>query len=112
MRTSRASSRKCPTTVIACGLSRWGACRSSDQWKGAPADRTGMGGPILFSVPMPPDFVVAGSNAAADAIHGITPNYATAILDRDGRTLIQGQPLCRPLVGGPANLSWADKSLG
>jgi PKD repeat protein len=61
-------------------------------------------GNVLFSAPIPTDFVVPGAGALNP--DGKTPNYATAILARDSRTLIQGQPMARCTQGGTATIWW------
>jgi len=51
---------------------------------------------VLFSGPIPSDYVIPGASG-----HD-TPNYAGAILQKDRRTIVQGQPLTRCTSGGPA----------
>jgi len=61
-------------------------------------NRLDTSGPVLFSVPIPDDFVVHPGNWI-----GGTPNAALAALMPDGRTVVQSQPFARPEVGGPAS---------
>jgi hypothetical protein len=53
-------------------------------------------GAMLYSVPIPRDFVVPGASPSS------TPNYAAAILLSDGRTLRQSQPFTRCTPGDAA----------
>ena len=66
---------------------------NSDGWSGG--DRCAPG-QLLYSVPMPADFVVPGATPVN------TPNNAAAILMPDGRTIRQNQPFTRCAAGGPA----------
>ncbi len=61
------------------------------------ADRCDTTGPVLFSVPIPKDFVVAGTWP-----DNVTPNSCVSILSADGRTVIQTQPFARCTAGMPA----------
>src|SRR3989442_6240854 len=75
-----------------------------------PEDKTGDGVPdVLFSAPIPTNFVVYGSNDTRNP-HGRTPNYATAILDTDNVTLYQGQPFARCTANGNATIWWFQKN--
>src|SRR5438309_8484176 len=62
---------------------------NSDAWSGG--SRCNAQGKVLFSAPIPTNFVVPGAGSGNP--DGTTPNYATAILAADGHTLIQGQPM-------------------
>lgn len=52
-------------------------------------------GAYLYSIPMPANYVIPGAGP------NDTPNYASAALMPDGRTIAQGQPLTRCTTGGP-----------
>jgi len=65
---------------------------NSDAWSGK--SRCNREGGLLFSGPMPANFVIPGAG------NGNTPNYAGAILKKDGHTIVQGQPLARCTAGG------------
>lgn len=80
---------------------------NDDAWGTVPGRCNAEGG-ALFSAPIPNDFIVLGSGMGGP--HGNTPNYATAILDADGRTLIQGQPFARCSAGGAATIWWAQRN--
>ena len=71
---------------------------NSDAWGGG--SRCDAQGGVLFSAPIPPDFVVPGAKP------GDTPNFATAILMADGHTLVQGQPMARCTANGTATMWW------
>jgi hypothetical protein len=77
---------------------------NSDAWGGG--SRCNAEGPVLFSAPIPTNFVVPGAGSGNP--DGTTPNYATAILAADGHTLIQGQPMARCSAGGNATMWWWD----
>jgi hypothetical protein len=62
-----------------------------DDW-GAGA-RCAAQGPVVFSAPIPSDFVYAGNHQGNP--DGDTPNAAAAILAADGHTIIQTQPFAR-----------------
>lgn len=66
---------------------------NNDGWGGGDRKSKQSATPI-HTVPCPTDFFVAGNREGSP--HGTTPNYATAFLMRDGRTLAQGQPICIP----------------
>jgi hypothetical protein len=72
---------------------------NGDGWSGG--SRCAPQGAVLFNAPIPSNFVVPG------AIPTDTPNYATAILMPDGRTLTQGQPFARCTASGDATMSWS-----
>ncbi len=57
-------------------------------------DRCVIEGPLLFSAPVPVDFIV--SPATWD---GLTPNSGLAVLLKDGRTIKQTQPFARCVAG-------------
>ena len=63
-------------------------------WSGT--SRCAATGAKLYSLPIPSDFIVRGGGA------GDTPNFAAAVLDTDGRTLRQPQPLAHCSAGGIA----------
>src|SRR2546422_1727113 len=75
-----------------------------DAWSGG--SRCDAQGGVLFSGPIPTNFVVPGAGSGNP--DGTTPNYATAILAADGHTLIQGQPMARCTAGGTATMWWWD----
>src|SRR5205809_5381359 len=75
---------------------------NSDAWSGG--SRCNPQGGVLFSAPIPTDFVVPGAGSGNP--DGTTPNYSTAILAADGHTLIQGQPMARCSAGGTATMWW------
>src|SRR5207245_4061728 len=66
---------------------------SSDAWTGR--SRCDIQGGVLFEAPIAAGFVVPGASV------GSTPNHAVAILDADGKTLIQGQPYTHCTADGP-----------
>jgi hypothetical protein len=72
---------------------------NDDTWSGA--SRCSIEGGSLFEAPIPPDFVVPPARP------GWTPNFATAILAGDNRTLIQGQPMARCSPGSDATIWWS-----
>jgi hypothetical protein len=72
---------------------------NDDAWNGG--SRCGVEGGALFEAPLPADFVVPPARP------GWTPNFATAILAGDARTLIQGQPMARCTEGGDATIWWS-----
>src|SRR5256712_6524811 len=76
---------------------------NGDAWSGR--SRCNAQGPVLFSAPIPTNFVVPGAGSGNP--DGTTPNYATAILAADGHTLIQGQPMARCTAGGTATMMWS-----
>jgi hypothetical protein len=57
-------------------------------------DRCSKEGPLLFSAPIPDDFIVNKANW-----DGTTPNSGLAILMPDGRTIKQTQPFSRCIAG-------------
>jgi len=75
---------------------------NNDAWGGG--SRCNAEGGVLFSAPIPTNFVVPGAGSGNP--DGTTPNYATAILAADGHTLIQGQPMARCSAGGTATMWW------
>jgi len=75
---------------------------NGDAWSGG--SRCNAQGGVLFSAPIPTDFVVPGAGSGNP--DGTTPNYSTAILAADGHTLIQGQPMARCSAGGTATMWW------
>lgn len=79
---------------------------NADAWDGG--TRCDVQGGVLFSAPIPPNFVVPGAGSGNP--DGTTPNYATAILAADGHTLIQGQPMARCTAGGNATMWWSQQS--
>src|SRR5256712_2661388 len=62
-------------------------------------------GPVLFSAPIPPNFVVPGAGSGDP--DGTTPNSARGILAADGDTLIEGQRMARCTAGGTATMMWS-----
>src|SRR5438128_8264244 len=80
--------------------------QNSDAWSGG--SRCNAQGGVLFSAPIPTDFVVPGAGSGNP--DGTTPNYATAILAADGHTLIQGQPMARCTAGGTATMMWSQEN--
>src|SRR5207249_3579962 len=79
---------------------------NGDAWGGG--SRCNAQGGVLFSGPIPTDFVVPGAGSGNP--DGTTPNYATAILAADGHTLIQGQPMARCTAGGTATMMWSQQN--
>jgi len=79
---------------------------NGDAWGGG--SRCNAQGNILFSAPIPTNFVVPGAGSGNP--DGTTPNYATAILAADGHTLIQGQPMARCTAGGTATMMWSQQN--
>ncbi len=71
---------------------------NGDGWSGG--SRCRAQGGVLFSGPIPGDFVVPGAS------HSSTPNFATAILMPDNHTLAQGQPMARCTANGTATMMW------
>ena len=71
---------------------------NSDAWTGR--SRCDIQGGVLFEAPISPGFVVPGANPT------FTPNHAVAILDADGKTLIQGQPYTHCTADGPITMWW------
>ena len=80
--------------------------KNNDAWSGG--SRCNAQGGVLFSAPIPTDFVVPGAGSGNP--DGTTPNYATAILAADGHTLIQGQPMARCTTGGIATMMWSQQN--
>src|SRR5437867_4458598 len=80
--------------------------KNNDAWSGG--SRCNAQGGVLFSAPIPTDFVVPGAGSGNP--DGTTPNYATAILAADGHTLIQGQPMARCTAGGTATMMWSQQN--
>lgn len=76
--------------------------QNNDAWGGG--SRCAAQGGILFSGPIPANFVVPGAGP------GNTPNYATAVLSQDNHTLVQGQPMARCTAGGTATIMWSQSS--
>src|SRR5881628_2079573 len=74
---------------------------NSDAWTGR--SRCDPQGGVLFEAPIPAGFVVDGATLTS------TPNHAVAILDADGKTLIQGQPYTHCTADGPVTLWWFQK---
>ena len=58
-------------------------------------DRCPAEGPVLFSAPIPPDYVINSDNWL-----GLTPNSGLAVLMPDGVTIKQTQPFARCEEGG------------
>src|SRR5213080_3549434 len=75
---------------------------NSDAWTGR--SRCDIQGGVLFEAPISPGFVVVGANST------FTPNHAVAILDADGKTLIQGQPYTHCTADGPVTMWWFQKA--
>src|SRR2546426_2545106 len=75
---------------------------NSDAWTGR--SRCDIQGGVLFEAPISPGFVVAGANPP------FPPNHAVAILDADGKTLIQGQPYTHCTADGPITMWWFQKA--
>jgi len=71
---------------------------NSDAWTGR--SRCDIQGGVLFEAPITAGFVVPGASV------GSTPNHAVAILDADGKTLIQGQPYTHCTADGPVTMWW------
>jgi len=80
---------------------------NGDAWDKVPG-RCDVQGSVLFSAPIPTDFVVPGNGGGNP--HGTTPNYATAILAANGHTLYQGQPFARCSAGGNATIMWSQST--
>ncbi len=66
---------------------------NGDAWSGG--SRCAAQGGVMFSAPLPPDYVIPGASGSD------TPNYAAAILTADGNSYIQGQPLTHCTPGSP-----------
>ncbi len=79
---------------------------NGDAWGGG--DRCDVQGGVLFSAPIPPNFVVPGAGSGNP--DGSTPNYATAILASDNHTLIQGQPMARCTADGNVTMWWSQEN--
>src|SRR5207237_8503362 len=62
--------------------------KNNDAWSGG--SRCNAQGGVLFSAPIPPDFVVP--RAGSGNPDRTTPNYATALLPADGHTPTPGHP--------------------
>src|SRR5207247_3144044 len=67
---------------------------------GSGRSRCDIQGGVPFEAPISPGFVVPGANPT------FTPNHAVAILDADGKTLIQGQPYTHCTADGPVTMWW------
>ena len=67
---------------------------NGDAWSGG--TRCDAQGALLFNLPMPLDYVIAGASA------GDTPNGSSAAIMAHGRTIKQTQPLTRCTFGGIA----------
>src|SRR3989449_2551259 len=76
---------------------------NGDAWSGR--SRCNAPGPVLFSAPIPTNFVVP--RAGSRNPDGTTPNYATAILAAGGHTLIPSQTMARCTAGGTATMMWS-----
>src|SRR5947209_5835268 len=74
---------------------------NSDAWTGR--SRCDIQGGVLFEAPIAAGFVVPGADPT------FTPNHAVAILDADGKTLIQGQPYTHCTADGPVTMWWFQK---
>src|SRR2546430_2916528 len=79
---------------------------NGDAWDGG--SRCDVQGGVLFSAPIPPNFVVPGAGSGNP--DGSTPNYATAILAADNHTLIQGQPMARCTEDGNVTMWWSQEN--
>ena len=79
---------------------------NGDAWGGG--SRCDVQGGVLFSAPIPPNFVVPGAGSGNP--DGSTPNYATAILAADNHTLIQGQPMARCTEDGNVTMWWSQEN--
>jgi len=79
---------------------------NGDAWDGG--SRCDVQGGVLFSAPIPPNFVVPGAGSGNP--DGSTPNYATAILAADNHTLIQGQPMARCTADGNVTMWWSQEN--
>src|SRR5256884_8624279 len=79
---------------------------NGDAWNGG--SRCSAQGGVLFSAPIPTNFVVPGAGSGNP--DGTTPNYSTAILMADGHTLVQGQPMARCTSGGTATMMWSQQN--
>lgn len=80
---------------------------NDDAWSTVPGRCNAEGG-VQFSAPIPSGFIVLGNGGGNP--HGTTPNYATAILDADGVTLIQGQPYAHCTADGAATIWWFQRN--
>ena len=67
-------------------------------------DRCVVEGGLLFSAPIPTDFVINKNNWL-----GATPNAGLAVLMPDGRTIKQTQPFTRCIIGGDATSEYVFK---
>jgi hypothetical protein len=74
---------------------------NSDAWTGQ--SRCDIQGGVQFEAPIPAGFIVPGATPTS------TPNHAVAILDADGKTLIQGQPYTHCTAEGPVTIWWFQK---
>src|SRR5256885_884827 len=74
---------------------------NADAWTGR--SRCDIQGAVQFEAPIPAGFIVEGATLTS------TPNHAVAILDADGKTLIQGQPYTHCTTDGPVTLWWFHK---
>ncbi|HEX9244831.1 MAG TPA: hypothetical protein VGA35_01600, partial [bacterium] len=80
--------------------------QNGDGWGGG--SRCSAQGGVLFSAPIPTNFVVPGAGSGNP--DGTTPNYAAAIVMADGHTLAQGQPMARCSAGGTATMMWSQQN--
>ncbi len=80
--------------------------QNGDGWGGG--SRCNAQGGVLFSAPIPSNFIVPGAGSGNP--DGTTPNYAAAIVMADGHTLAQGQPMARCTSGGTATMMWSQQN--
>lgn len=73
---------------------------NGDGWTGG--SRCAPQGGVLFTAPIPADFVVAGASPTN------TPNNALAVLLADKHTLLQGQPFTRCVANSPPTCMFSD----
>jgi len=77
-----------PPTAVLTSYDDWGA-----------GTRCAAAGPVLFTAPIPSDFVIPGNHQGSP--DGDTPNAACSILLADGHTIQETAPFARCVAGTP-----------
>src|SRR3989449_977850 len=80
--------------------------QNGDGWGGG--SRCSAQGGVLFSAPIPTNFIVPGAGAGNP--DGTTPNYAAAIGMAGGHTLAQGPTMARCTSGRTATMMWSQQN--